>query len=169
MPKLITGQPAPTFELEDLNGRRIAVEDFLERIVLVTFWSAECPWAERADRGLAEWQDRIVLLSIASNASEPPELLRQVATARGLQVVLRDSNQQVADLYGAETTPHLFLIDAGGLLCYQGAFDDVTFRQRTPARNYFEEAVRGLLRGVPIPLTETPAYGCTIVRFAETR
>ncbi len=167
MPKLITGQPAPTFQLEDLDGRRIALEDFLERIVLVNFWSAECPWAERADQTLTEWQDRIVLLSVASNANEPPELLRQVANARDLQVVLCDHDQRVADLYGAETTPHLFLIDTGGLLCYQGAFDDVTFRQRTPTRNYIEEAVRGLLRGRPVPVMETPAYGCTIVRYKE--
>ncbi len=168
MPKLITGQPAPTFQLEDLDGRRIALEDFLERIVLVNFWSAECPWAERADQTLAEWQDRIVLLTIASNANEPPDLLRQVAAAHGLQVVLRDPDQRIADLYGAETTPHIFLIDAGGQLCYQGAFDDVTFRQRTPTLNYFEEAVRDLLRGKPIPVAETPAYGCTIVRYVET-
>ncbi len=165
MSKINAGQPAPIFHLEDITGRSIALEDFLERTVLVNFWSAECPWAERADRTLAEWQDRIVLLSIASNANEPPDLLRREAARRGLQVVLLDPDHRVADLYGAVTTPHLYLIDAGGILRYQGAFDDVNFRQRTPTRNYTEEAIRALLRGDPVPVEETPAYGCTIVRY----
>lgn len=168
MAKLTTGQPAPVFHLEDLNGRQIALEDFLERIVLINFWSAECAWCERADRFLADWQSRVVLLSIASNANEPPDLLRQTAEKRGLPVVLLDPEHQVADLYGAETTPHLFLIDAGGTLRYQGALDNVSFRQRTPTRNYLEEALQSVLEGYSAPLAETPAYGCTIVRFAET-
>jgi peroxiredoxin len=164
MAKLVIGQAAPIFSLEDLNGREIALEDFLERTVLINFWSAECPWVERADHTLAEWQDRIVLLSIASNANEPVELLRWSAKERGLQVVLRDPNHQVADLYGAVTTPHLFLIDAGGILRYQGAFDDVSFRQREPTRNFVLEALRALLNEEKIAQTETPSYGCTIVR-----
>jgi peroxiredoxin len=164
MPKLIVGQAAPNFCLKDLNGREIALEDFLERTVLVNFWSAECQWVERTDRMLVEWQDRIVLLSIASNANEPPELLRQVAAARGLPAVLHDPDHQVADRYGAEITPHLFLIDAGGILRYQGAFDDVSFRRREPTRNYVEEAIRALLKGEPIAVTETTCYGCALVR-----
>ncbi len=165
MAKLTAGQSAPIFHLEDLNGRRIELEDFLERTVLINFWSAECPWAERADQVLREWQDRIVLLSIASNANEPPELLRLAAEKRGLQVVLQDPDHRVADQYGAETTPHLFLIDAGGILRYQGAFDDVTFRQRTPTRSYIEEALQAVLNGGRVPVEETPAFGCTIVRY----
>jgi peroxiredoxin len=164
MGKLMIGQAAPVFSLPDINGREIALEDFLERTVLINFWSAECPWAERADRLLSDWQDRIVLLSIASNANEPPDLLRQVAAARGLQVVLLDKDHAVADRYDAVTTPHLFLIDGGGLLRYQGAFDDVNFRQREPTRNYTEEAIRALLKGEKVMVVETPAYGCTIVR-----
>ena len=164
MAKLITGQPAPIFNLEDIHGRRIALEDFLERTVLINFWSAECPWSERADRALVEWQERIVLLWIASNANEPPELLRQAAAARGLPVVLCDSGHLVADLYGAVTTPHLFLVDAGGILRYQGAGDDVSFRQREPTRSFIGEAIRAVLDGKLPPVAETPAYGCAIVR-----
>ncbi|RPJ37924.1 MAG: hypothetical protein EHM21_17600 [Chloroflexi bacterium] len=62
------------------------------------------------------------------------------------------------------TTPHLFLVDGSGILRYQGAFDDVNFRQREPTRNYVEEAVQSLLKGEKILVTETAAYGCAIVR-----
>ena len=164
MSKLAIGQAAPLFCLPDLNGHKVGLEDFLDRTVLVNFWSAECPHVERADELLAGWQERIVLLNIASNASEPPELLRAAAVQRGLRWVLRDPDQQVADLYGAEITPQLFLIDAGGILRYQGAFDDVTFRRRAPTRNYVAEALEALLIGDPLPVEETAPYGCTIVR-----
>ncbi len=57
------------------------------------------------------------------------------------------------------------VLDADGVLRYRGAFDDVTFRQRTPTRFYVKEAVEALLAGhLPDP-AEAPPYGCTVVGF----
>jgi hypothetical protein len=58
------------------------------------------------------------------------------------------------------------VIDQAGLLRYQGAVDDVTFRQRTPTRYYLREAVEALLAGRQPQPQETPPYGCTVVRYA---
>jgi hypothetical protein len=57
------------------------------------------------------------------------------------------------------------VIDAEGRLRYQGAFDDVTFRQRTATRWYAIEALEALLAGQPVAIPETPAYGCSIQRY----
>ena len=164
------GEPAPGFSLEDLEGQAHTVEEGRGRIVLLNFWSAECPHSERVDRALlprlAAWGDRVVLFPIAANANEPVDLLRQAAAARGLSGLLLDPQHEVADRYVAVATPHFFLVDAGGNLRYQGAFDDVTFRQRQPTRSYLVEAVEAVLAGRdPDPL-ETPAFGCTIVRYS---
>ncbi|MDX1377503.1 MAG: hypothetical protein R3307_01540, partial [Anaerolineales bacterium] len=78
--------------------------------------------------------------------------------------VLLDTDQVVADLYGAVTTPHVFLVDGDGILRYRGAVDDVTFRNRKANRFYLNEAVESLLDGHLPARTEMPAYGCTIVR-----
>ena len=83
---------------------------------------------------------------------------------RGLPTVLIDAEHVVADLYEAVTTPHVFVVDKEGILRYRGAVDDVTFRQRKAARFFLDEAVESLLNGHLPTLTETPAYGCTIVR-----
>lgn len=159
---------APEFELEDLEGALYRLNDYRGKIVVVNFWSAECPWVERADRELieymADWGEQVQLLTIASNANEDPELLARVCGERGLKFVLYDENQRVADLYGAVSTPHLFVIDRGGILRYQGAFNDVTFRQRTPMRHYLREAVDALLAGTQPELEQTAPYGCTVVR-----
>ena len=107
-----------------------------------------------------------MLWSIASNANEPPDLLRRVAAERGLPLLLHDPDHHVADLYDAQTTPHLFVLDAEGNVRYQGAFDDVTFRQRRPNRFYLHQAVEALLTGEEPNPEQTNPYGCTIVRYS---
>jgi peroxiredoxin len=167
MTKLLVDQPAPQFTLPDLNGKMIGPANYLGKIVLLNFWSAECPISARADAVIRGWGDQVAVLTIASNANEAAELLRRVAAERGIAPVLLDPEQQAADLYGAETTPHLFLIDAAGVLRYQGALDDQTLRRRSATRFYLMEAVEALLSGAAVAQAETPAYGCTIVRNYE--
>jgi hypothetical protein len=72
----------------------------------------------------------------------------------------------VAGRYGAQTTPHAFLIDRQGILRYRGAVDNVSFRERKPTRFYLQEAVEALLAGQLPEVTEVQPFGCTIVRYA---
>jgi peroxiredoxin len=161
-------QLPPDFRLPDLQGELHSLNDFRGRIVIVNFWSAECPHSERADRSimdcLMQWDGNVKLLSIASNQNESLHLVEDVSRARQLPIVLTDTEHVVADLYEAITTPHIFVVDRDGILRYRGAIDDVTFRQRKATRFYLEEAVELLLAGRVPELQETPAYGCTIVR-----
>ena len=161
-------QPAPDFELPDLLGNMHKLSDYRSKIVIVNFWSAECPHSERADRStmacLVQWGDNVELLSIAANRNEPTQMLQEAADARRLPIVLIDAEQAVADLYEVVTTPHAFVMDRAGILRYRGAVDDVTFRQRKATRFFLEEAVEALLDGRLPETQETTAYGCAIVR-----
>jgi len=160
--------PAPAIELPDLDGHFHRVSDYHGKIVVVNFWSAECPWSERADRDLlgllVPLGERAALLPVASNANEPEEMLREAALQRGLPLVLRDTAGGVAGAYQAQTTPHAFVLDQSGILRYQGAVDDVTFRHRTATRWYIAEAIEALLDGRLPSVQEAPPYGCAIVR-----
>jgi hypothetical protein len=71
----------------------------------------------------------------------------------------------VADRYGAQTTPHLFVVDEAGVLRYAGAPDDVGFRQRVPSRDYLADAVGALLEGRAPEPASTAAFGCALVRM----
>ena len=161
-------QPAPDFELPDLDGRMHHLSDHRGKIVIVNFWSCECPHSERTDRStmacLVQWGDDVAMLSIAANRSESISSVVEAVNARRLPKVLIDAEHIVADLYGAVSTPHVFVVDRDGILRYRGAVDDVTFRQRKATRFFLEEAVEALLEGRLPTLTETPAYGCAIVR-----
>ena len=161
-------QPAPDFELPDLDGNLHKLSDYRGRIVIVNFWSCECPHSERTDRStmacLVQWGADVAMLSIAANRSESIVSVAEAANARRLPRVLIDAEHVVADLYEAVSTPQVFIVDRDGVLRYRGAVDDVTFRKRQATRFFLEEAVEALLEGHLPTLTETPAYGCTIVR-----
>jgi peroxiredoxin len=161
-------QPAPEFTLPDLDGRIHMLSDYRGRIVIVNFWSAECPHSERVGADitacLAQWGADVALLSIASNANETDELICGAARRRKVPVVLRDADSSVADRYEARTTPHAFVIDRQGILRYRGAVDDVAFHQRVAIKFYLKDAVDALLADRLPEETETQPFGCTIVR-----
>ncbi len=162
--------PAPDFELPDLESRRRRLWDQRGKIVIVNFWSCECPHSERTDREAmaicVRWRDDVVLLPVAANRIESAESMADAARLRRLPTVLIDREHVVADLYGALTTPEVFVIDRSGILRYHGAIDDVTFRQRRPTRVFLDEAVEALLNGRLPLVAETPPHGCAIVREA---
>jgi peroxiredoxin len=163
-------QPAPEFTLPDLAGRIHMLSDYRGRIVIVNFWSAECPHSERVDTGitacLAGWGDSVTLLSIASNANESGGVLAAAAHKRKIPVLLRDTDHSVAERYDALTTPHAFVIDRQGILRYRGAVDNVGFRQRVATKFYLKEAVEALLAKLLPEITEVQPFGCTIMRYS---
>src|ERR1700690_1464903 len=152
-------RPAPDFELPDLEGALHRLHDYRGRIVIVNFWSCDCPHAERTDRAImamfVQWKEDVVLLSIAANRIESAEAVAVAAKNRRLPLILIDREDVVADLYEAQTTPHIFVIDRQGILRYRGAVDEVTFRLRKPTRFYLDEAVEALLDGRLPALAET--------------
>ena len=163
------GSPAPGFELEDLEGQRHSLRDELGSILVLNFWSAECVHSQRADEEFEylvhEWGDRVSFWCIASNENEDDKLIRNAAKNK-IDRLLRDQHLAAADAYGAVTTPHVFVIDERGLLRYAGAFDDVSLRQRTPTRNYLQEAVKAVQNGVDPDHFETSPFGCAIIRHS---
>lgn len=161
-------QPAPDFELPDLEGTIHRPCNYRGKIVILNFWSAECPHSARTDGVildlLAEWGREVELLSIDANRNESVQMVAESAKARSIPTVLIDAEHVVADQYGAMTTPHVFVLDRDGILRYRGAVDDVTFRRREASQLFLREAVEALLKGKIPELSETPSYGCAIVR-----
>jgi hypothetical protein len=164
-------QPVPDFALPDLTGRLHHPADYRGHILVLNFWSAECPWAKRADLELLlclkHWGAEVVLLTLAACANEKDVDVRYVARQRGLSPVLLAAGTPVVGTFGAKITPHIFICDKDGRLRYSGAFDDVTFKQRVPTRQFVREAVDALRAGrLPDP-AETIPYGCTITSHGE--
>ncbi len=167
------GQKIPEISSVDLHGERHSSHEVQGKILVLIFWSAECPWSERADKVLSTWREawgeRVVVWMIASNRNETANDMLEIAQDRKLGTVLLDDELSLADQFGAVTTPHCFVIDTQGTLRYRGAIDDVNFRQREATQFFLKEAVDALLSGGRIDPVETPGYGCTIVRINPAR
>lgn len=168
---LSPGEAAPDFTLEDtLSGEAITLSAFAGEIVVLNFWSGECPWSRHYDAYFAErapeWAESGVrLLHVKSNLNETPDDARQWAgDVEHAAPVLDDADGRVALAYGAQTTPHIFLLNGDRRVAYQGAMDDRSFRRREATINYLDAAIAAVrAHRAPDP-AETPAYGCAIVR-----
>lgn len=159
---------APDFELRGLDGRLHRLSGYRGRIVIVNFWSAECPHVVRTDASLRaamrRWEEEVAWFSVASNANESLAELENAARERGLPTVLMDAKHEAADAYEAQVTPEAFILDREGVVRYHGAVDDVSFSRRVATRSYAEEAVNALLAGTLPSIPKVPAFGCSIIR-----
>jgi peroxiredoxin len=116
---LSPGTTAPSFELPELGGGRVALEQFRGRRVLLVFFSAHCGYCEQMAPELAamplDGRDRLpVPLLIASSS---PEAMRDFVAKQGLECsVLLQQNDEVSAAYKAIGTPTGYLIDEEGTL-----------------------------------------------------
>ncbi len=158
---------APDFILREIDGVEHHLREYQGRIVVVYIWSAECPWAERGDRELlalkSAWGEQVVVAPVAVNSNETSADIRQAASAGGHSQIFFDPDHALVNLFGAQVTPQVFVLDRDGVLQYRGAIDDVTFRQKTARRHFLAEAVQALIENRQPPTAETPAYGCALV------
>ena len=77
---------------------------------------------------------------------------------------LIDSKGELGRLFGAKSTPHVFVIDRQGKLVYHGAVDDDPNGQKQSAerQQYLENAIKAALNGQAPERSETRSYGCSV-------
>jgi peroxiredoxin len=170
----ITGK-APDFTLKDVDGNEVTFSEVnADNVVVLEWTNYDCPFvkahyteevhtmkdlaATYADRG-------VVWLTINSTYYVTPEAVKEWADEQGIdkQTVLVDTDGTVGKKYHAKTTPHMFVIDKGGAIVYQGAIDNSPLgRQTEPFVNYVDQALTQLLAGEDITVPSTEPYGCTV-------
>jgi hypothetical protein len=79
--------------------------------------------------------------------------------------VLLDPQSKIARAYGATVTPHMYIIDANGVLVYKGGIDSIPSSSSADvpkAKQYVRVALGEVLAGKPVTEASTRAYGCTL-------
>lgn len=81
--------------------------------------------------------------------------------------VLLDEEGKVGQAYGAERTPHMYVISPDGVLVYRGAIDNSPDGERGSPQggtlvNYVDQALSDLAASRPVATAETKAYGCSV-------
>lgn len=77
-----------------------------------------------------------------------------------------DESGEVGHLYGAKTTPHMFVINKEGVITYAGAIDSDPSGKDKNATNYVANALRQTLAGETVTEASTKPYGCS-VKYAK--
>ena len=78
---------------------------------------------------------------------------------------LLDPSGKVGHLYGAKTTPHMFVIDKAGVLRYMGGIDSIKSTDQddvAKATQYVTQALRELAAGTPVSVPTAEPYGCSV-------
>jgi len=75
---------------------------------------------------------------------------------------IKDDDRTVARSYGAVCTPHVFLLDEERRLRYKGRIDDSRNPERVTVSD-LRNAIDDLLANRPVRVSETTAFGCSIV------
>jgi peroxiredoxin len=164
------GKPAPDFTAVDENGATYELAKLRGHAVVLEWTNPDCPFVERhysADtmEKLAKTlgASDVVWLAVNSTYTNTPADTRAWKAEQGFAYpTLQDADGTLGHLYGARTTPHMFVIDADGVLRYTGAIDDDPNGKATTPLNYVGNAVAALLAsGSPDP-SETKSYGCSV-------
>jgi peroxiredoxin len=159
------GKAAPNFSLPDTNGKTHTLADFKGKYVVLEWYQPDCPFVRYTARGVT-W------LSIDSSApgeegNYPSEKLNEIAKHDGAvrTALLLDTSGNVGRLYGAKTTPDMYIIDPKGILVYKGAIDNkrsTNLDDVKTATNYVQGALDAVMAGKTAPTTATQPYGCSV-------
>jgi len=189
-PLLKEGSPAPDFSLKGVDGKTYSLASFREKDILVVIFTCNhCPTAqayeEKIKKLVVDYSPRKVgVVAISSNdplAVRLDELgytdlsdsfeemkIRAREHQFNFPYLYDGEKQQVAKDYGAQATPHVFILDKERKVRYQGRFDD-TEKPGVPVKTPdVILAVEALLAGRKIENPETKTFGCSL-KFSDKR
>lgn len=177
------GEAAPDFAASDSHGATQQLSAYKGKFVVLEWHNQGCPYTRKhyesgnMQRLQKQWtQKGVVWLTVVSSSpgaqgyvtpAEENEYIKKTGSAP--TAALLDPQGTVGHLYGARTTPHMFIIDPYGKLVYNGAIDDRPTTEQADiagAKNYVSEALQAAMAGRQPPNPTTRPYGCS-VKYAD--
>jgi peroxiredoxin len=178
-PAARVGAPAPDFAVKDTTGTTRHLSEFKGKPVVLEWHNQSCPFVVKhyGSGNMQKLQKDLtaqgaVWLTIISSAdgkqghvtpAEADAYVKEQGAAP--TAVLLDDAGTVGHLYGAKTTPHMYLVDAAGTLVYAGAIDDKATADAADvagATNYVLAAYGDVKAGRPVAKSATAPYGCSV-------
>lgn len=170
-------EKASDFKLKNVDGKIVSLNDYQNaKGFVVIFTCNHCPYAQA-------YQDRIIAIDkkyktlgypVIAISSNDPSIVEEDSYEN---MVLRakeknypfpylfDADQSVCKTYGAEKTPHVFLLQKKGsdlIVKYIGAIDDNYKDASKVTVSYLKNAIDALLDGKNPDPAFTKAIGCSI-------
>ncbi|WAS04781.1 thioredoxin family protein [Gloeomargaritales cyanobacterium VI4D9] len=173
------GSPAPNFTAKTSTGQTVNLSDYKGKVVVLEWTNHECPFVVKhySTGNMQKLQQEAkakgaVWFSVVSSApgqqgfvtAEQANAVVKEKKATPTAVLL-DPDGTLGKLYGARTTPHMFVIDKAGQLQYMGAIDDdpsLANQNVTKANNYVRAALGQIMAGQKVTTSTTQPYGCSV-------
>lgn len=177
--QVVNGEAAPDFSLPDISGNMHSLAESRGKFVVLEWINCDCPFVRKHyDSGNMQSMQKeftgkdVVWYSISSSApgkqgNYSPAEWKNLTAKNDISstAVLLDSSGDVGRLYGAKTTPHMYVINPDGVLVYQGAIDSNPSADPADiasSTNYVRQALGESMSGSPVSEPQTKAYGCSV-------
>jgi peroxiredoxin len=119
-PGLRVGQRAPDFAVPDLQGRTWSLEKFQGKVVLLRFWTDDCPYCRFEMPVIEKYYRRLRpagLEVLAVNVKQSPQVVEAfIAQVNVTFPMGLDNDGMTAKRYGVNAIPTNFLIDRKGII-----------------------------------------------------
>ncbi|MCO5143963.1 MAG: redoxin domain-containing protein [Oligoflexia bacterium] len=178
-----SGEKAPDFSLSSSQGKKVSLSDYKGKTVVLEWLNYGCPFVKKhyGSGNMQSLQKEftgkgVEWISIISSApgkqghSTPKqaEADRKENKSNASEVLI-DEDGKVGKLYGAKTTPHMYIINESGILIYQGAIDDKPSADKADvktANNYVKSFLVASLgkdeKKLASMEASTTPYGCSV-------
>jgi peroxiredoxin len=173
------GRTIADFQLADFRGKTWSLAEFKDKkIVVVAFLGTECPLMAHYGPRLAELaakhdQDGVAFLGINANQQDSlSELAHFARTSKIDFPLLKDPGNKVADQFGAQRTPEVYVLDEQRVVRYHGRIDDqftYGIQRKQADETYLIGAIDSLLAGREIAKAAVEPIGCHIGRVLAAR
>ena len=165
------------FLLKCVSGEFVGMSTYPEaKGMIVVFTCNHCPFAKLYPERMNELHRKyaakgIPLLAISSTDTVLFEEdgfaeMQKVAQQQGFVFpYLFDAEQTVVQDFGAQKTPHAFLLarsEEGWKIVYSGSIDDNGADPSAVKHKYVEDAVRAVLKHKKVKVAHTSSIGCFI-------
>ena len=175
--KVANNAQAPEFSLAGDDGKTHTLSANKGKYVVLEWYNKDCPFVKKHYgsgnmQKLQKWaKDKgVVWLSVISSKEGAQGYLtadqaKDVIKANKIEsaAIVFDTDGKVGKVYGAKTTPHMYVIDPKGTLIYNGGIDD----KPTPSpadiassRNHVKAALEESMAGKPVSVATSQPYGC---------
>jgi peroxiredoxin len=173
------GAPAPDFHGTDSNGKTQSLDQYKGKYVVLEWHNHDCPYTIKHYKSgnmqslQKEWTAKgVVWFTVISSApgtqgyvdaAEENAYMKKMG-AQPTAAIL-DPKGEIGHLYGAKTTPNMFIIDPSGKLIYAGAIDDhptTEISDIQSSKNYVTAALTESMNGKAVQTPVTRPYGCSV-------
>ena len=172
------GQTAPDFTLMDTAGQPVKLSQFKGKPVVLEWNNPGCPFVKKHYQGNMQALQKEVVdqggvwLAINSTRDDSGDYMTPAQLGRWMTeqkasptATLMDEDGKVGQAFAARVTPHMYIVNAQGVLVYAGGIDSIASARVDDipkATNYVRQAMAEIQAGKPVSVANSRAYGCSV-------